>query len=84
MPSPIEVRSTTDAMPTAMPKAVRKLRILWLDMEPMAIFMESLMIISNNISIDEFLLEHNFFRLNHPDAAKVQDALSKRRPRVKL
>jgi hypothetical protein len=39
----MEVRSTTDAMPTAMPSAVRKLRILCLDMAPMASFVESLM-----------------------------------------
>jgi len=42
------------------------------------------MSILNNISIDEFFLEHNFFRLNHPDVAKVKDAVSPRRPRVKL
>jgi hypothetical protein len=38
----MEVKSTTEAMPTAMPRAVRKLRILWLDMAPTASFMESL------------------------------------------
>jgi hypothetical protein len=48
----MEVRSTTEAIPTAIPKAVRKLRILWLDMAPMASFMESLMNILNNVTID--------------------------------
>jgi hypothetical protein len=36
MPSPIEVSNTTEPIPTAMPRAVRKLRILWLDKAPIA------------------------------------------------
>jgi len=41
IPSPIEVRSITEAIPTAIPSAVRKLRMRWAHTEPMASFIKS-------------------------------------------